>query len=514
MMTQLRNSRSGRLAPVCCQIGALVISVLLLGCGKTPPTTGGTTPPGGTAQGGKAGDGMVPGENKPESAPQDSSKPTPCEAVATWVTAPSEFDAKTFPDFKTVTNCDFHKWSYQSFLWLMSPDANGRLVFENFADPTDLFTSDGQGPGDVPYPGHKDSSRPLKMLARLAKSQTTVSIKDVFQAGPGNKALIDQNGRIVYYSNHLNKYYWDFIVAHQFWDLEKLQADKTTDFAVGSIELKASWRVAREQKDGEWGDWLIENAEERFYVIETAIPPVTTNSEGQIVTVDVAPVTAKMALVGMHVVGVVEHNPEFIWATFEHVDNAPTKANTPTNENGPTGPWSFYKPGTPLAQTNQFDVNNPLGVVNVCLVYPQGGGSETNTTNVMTINKSVQKLLKENAATLPKWAPNYYFGGAVWTNGGIPLNNGAFSQAQLDAYKNDPPNPDDPVLSQKGSLNLANTTLETFTQNDNCFACHNAGAHTFSVGDKATLINAKHINLSHFVVNYQATQQVKAPKND
>ena len=53
--------------------------------------------------------------------------------------------------------------------------------------------------------------------------------------------------------------------------------------------------------------------------------------------------------------------------------------------------------------------------------------------------------------------------------------------------------------------------METFTQNDNCFSCHNGGAHEIAVGDQSTQVGAKHINLSHFVVTYQATQQVQKP---
>ncbi len=379
MMAQLGDSRSKRPGSLRLQIAVLLFPLLLFGCGKTLPPTSGGTPLGGTANDGTAKDGKTPTETKPGGA--SNVPPSPCGADPAWVTSPNEFDAKTFPAFDVVTNCDFHRWSCQTCLWLTSPEpgTNGRLVFEGFADPNDLFTSNGKGPGSVPYPGHTDPARPLKMLARVAKSQTTVSIKDVFQAGPGNKALIDQNGAIVYYSNHLNKAYWNFIVDKQFYDLKTLQADKTTDFPVGAIELKASWRIAqKKQEDGQWGKWLIENAEDRFHVIETTIPTVVVNEQRQIVTSPADPVAAKMALVGMHVVGVVQQHPEFIWATFEHVDNAPDKAKTPTNDGGPTGPWSFYKSGTPLAQTNQFDVNNPLAVVNVCLVNPQGGGSSVN----------------------------------------------------------------------------------------------------------------------------------------
>ena len=79
----------------------------------------------------------------------------------------------------------------------------------------------------------------------------------------------------------------------------------------------------------------------------------------------------------------------------------------------------------------------------------------------------------------------------------------------------------DPAETLKGSFRaddpqagLANTTMETFTQFQNCFYCHNAGEHTAQVlqpdgTQKAVSIAAKPLNLSHFVVNYQAEQQLE-----
>ncbi len=329
------------------------------------------------------------------------------------------------------------------------------------------------------------------MLARVGKSKTTADVDDIFQAGPGNKILVDQNGEVVFYSNHLNGTFWNFIVASQLYDLDKLRVTQPgTDFPVGALELKAAWRIAEKN-----GRTLIDNAEQRFYVIETSIPTVTVNDAGTIVEEKDKMIPAKMALIGMHVTGTVKGHPEFIWATFEHVDNAPQCADNPLQPAaegpGPTGPWSLYKSGTPTGQANQFDVSDPLAVVNVCLVNPQGGGSNENRNAVTTLNENIHAL----SMNVP-WL-NYELGGGVWTSGQVPLNNGAFS-------------PDDRTkgATQLGSLALANTTMETFTQNENCFSCHNGGGHEIVVAGQGTEVNPKNINLSHFVVNYQAVQQV------
>ncbi len=415
--------------------------------------------------------------------------PLGCTAESAWVTAPSEPDPGAF---SPNSQCSFHQWSYQNFLWLTSPDpGTGQTIFEGFANPNKLFV---QGGPSEPYPG-RGGPEPTRMLARLEKSGTSADIEDIFQAGPGGKILVDQNGEVVFYSNHLNEVFWDFIVKNSLYDLATLKATKgpALNFAQGALELKASWRVA---KKGE--KVLIEDADSRFHVVDTVIPTVTVDAAGHIKEDWAKSIPARMALIGFHIAGTVKGHPEFIWATFEHVDNAPVAASDPSKAAasgpGPTGPWSLYKPGTPTGACNQFDSGNPLAVVNICLENPQGGGDAD--------NKEAVKTLNANVASIPPTAPwgNYMLGGAVWTDGTVPLNNGAFAPGAS------------PPATQLGSLALANTSMETFTQQDNCFACHNGGAHEIAVDSGSTEVNAKSVNLSHFVVNYQAVEQVKAEK--
>ncbi|WP_146662403.1 hypothetical protein [Enhygromyxa salina] len=403
--------------------------------------------------------------------------PDACLADKSWFTAPSQPDGSKFPGNDKVTNCDFHLWSIQTYLWLTSKQGD-QTVFEAFANPNALFVPGGP---TKPYPGH-DPGEGEVMLARMAKDSSSADIADVFQAGPGNEILVDQNGEVVYYSNHLDKQFWDFINAadNQFWDLAKLQAaNPELDFPVDSLELKASWRVAEKN-----GKVLIPDADERFYVVETEIPVVEVDADGDVTETEKR-VPAKMALIAIHVAGVVEHHPEFIWATFEHVDNAPDCAAVGQPTTGQT--WSLYDGKASASACNQYYPNNPLGPVNVCRAQPHGAGSDTNQGNIVSLDKQLREL---TAGTV--WA-NYTYVGAIWSTGVVPLNN---------------PPPDD----LRGSLILANTTMETFKQDENCFSCHNAGVHDVTVGIKTTQVNGKHINLSHFVVNYQAAQQAKATK--
>lgn len=430
-----------------------------------------------------------------------------CEASEQWLKKPS------FPDggaFDPNSNCSFHQWAYQTFLWLVSknPESpSGALIFEGLANPKSLFVPGGP---TAPYPG-SSSTQNLELLPRQKKSQVSADIEDIFQAGPGNQVLIDQAGNIVYYANHLNQQFWDFVVQDRLYDLTTLQKVQpgngapgapNPEFPVDALELKSSWRVASYQGQTP----LIPDAEQRFIVVNTQVPEVKPDKNG-IWRKTGATRNAQMALVGLHVTGIVKAHHEFIWATFEHEDNAPNCSDIPSSKqkSGPGGPWNFYDGKAPSSACNQYDSANPGSIVNVCLMHPNGGGVKANINAIETLNANVKKLEDKAAIT-----QHYRLGGAVWTTGtipkedpktfSIPLNDGAFD-----------PNASDLGATQLGSLDLANTSMETFTQNQNCFACHNGGSHTIDVGGKTARVNAKDINLSHFIVNYQARETVTQP---
>src|SRR5690349_18162240 len=89
-----------------------------------------------------------------EKAPAETTSVAPkasCNAEKTWFTDPKMPDGKVFPQGNTVTNCDFHRWSVQAFLYLTSEDKqNKQTVFEGFANPDDLFVPRPKATKDYP----------------------------------------------------------------------------------------------------------------------------------------------------------------------------------------------------------------------------------------------------------------------------------------------------------------------------------------------------------------------------
>ena len=91
--------------------------------------------------------------------------PNPCTAPASWfphsqTPAPNP---NMFPG-ANATNCDFHQWSWQMFLWL-TQDWQGQLRFLSFPTDTDLF--DATSPAKTPLSLAALNARTTKPRVRL-----------------------------------------------------------------------------------------------------------------------------------------------------------------------------------------------------------------------------------------------------------------------------------------------------------------------------------------------------------
>jgi hypothetical protein len=395
-----------------------------------------------------------------------------CDAPASWFNgstpAPNNFVANN--------NCDFHQWAWQAFLWLTQPSgaAASRRNFETFAYPGDLFVGSGEPP---PYPGR--TGQMLRLAVRRVKQDESVALSEISQAGKDD-VLVDQQSQVVYYAVQINDVYYNFIRGNQYYIPDVLKgAPREQDFptdGAGTIEIKTAWRLARV------GERVyIDNPAGRFITTDALIAPVSIQ-DGQLVENTANPVQATVALVGVHVAGTVPNHAEFIWATFEHVDNAPDCASTPVGGGGPTGqPWSFYRPGTACGSGGGTcnagfspSKTSSLAPTEACRVVPQGGGSTDNVDHIKEINASVHGQLPATAIQR-----NYQLVGSLWTSGGLPARS-LFHPLGKE---------------QRGSLKLANVTMETFEQNHECFTCHNPS-------DRLTGLSRLNLGVSHVITTY------------
>jgi hypothetical protein len=419
--------------------------------------------------------------NLPAGAQQPS---TPCTAPSAWFphSQTPEQNSAGFP--ANPNNCDFHQWSWNAFLWL-TQDVNGEPRFAGM--PANGIEAE---------PGVLDP-----LIARSAKARTFDIIE---QAGP-NGIMVDLQGRPIYYSIHSDSTFGDFIKDNGLSDPAKLRAfNPDTSFPVGSLTLKAAWKVVAPGEDVS-----------SFHTRQAKIALLTTMN-GKIVVSDKTK-TVEVALVGFHIGGTVANHPEMIWATFEHLQNAP---DLPKSMNS-TGPnevvsdknWTFYKANTQFKDCNVNSAGSGAlkldetaqtlsPVTEVCRLVPYGGGAASNVANIRSLNDSVHSQLTG------VWN-NYFEVGAIWfvANNGLKPNC-TFQPGSLECRAN----PNTPILT--GSTQLSNTAVETFTQSqsaqDNCFACHNT-VQVSSPNTTAPSLPGLNVDISHVLINEYFAAASKRP---
>jgi len=428
-----------------------------------------------------------------------------------WVKPANSLDP-IFANFADNTRCDFYKWGAQMFLWLTSGE-NDKHVFNSPPVFYNVSVADSNGKRTF-----LPSDGPMLLTVRKGKTDSEIELG---QAGNGD-SLISQQNSLVYYGLHANDLYALYATGTQVPNKDNLpttfpvtsgEAQAVEKFAMSygypiwdlnalAIELKTSWIDAD----------TVENKHD--YVLTQAVVPIfdrkgidSQSGKQQWTIIDEKPKT--LAMVGMHLVGTVNAHPEMIWSTFEHVNNVPDAAYTytstvvtggqnqvKTQAYDSSGTWNFIQSNaaepssltatakvssytgngaectkaSPTDDNTECLVNSTNGVaispIDILRVDPWGdkqsdGSNIGNTTDLVSINVSVLSQLKAGDIR-----GNYIQTGGIWTaKGQIPPGYPTTNPDYL-----------------RGSLNLANTTMETFYQFHNsaegafnpvnCFGCH------------------------------------------
>ncbi|TDW47025.1 hypothetical protein EV144_10541 [Flavobacterium sp. 270] len=378
-----------------------------------------------------------------------------CNCEASWfpheqTPPPAEGDGSPF-DASSTTNCIFHQWSWQKFLWLTKPMPSGNPLF---LDSLNLVSE--QMEDVAPQLGIKLALTSFNQAGRLGVLISNAKYNNVVDT--------------VYYSIHVNNLLKDkAVLMAKLINSGKLPVANLETFPVGAFELKVSWINL---------DAIPKQQQSDYFTTIAAVQ----NKKGQYVK-------KTMALLGMHVVGVVKNHPEFIWATFEHKDMAPLydkKNNSVTAANE----MLFYEKGTTSGVdgiTWPRKASSPVLPNKAFILYEYGVPKNLNTdaftktsqaepanfNNIDNINKCVASKLKDVFR-------NYFYNGSVWLNfDGVSPENQAKAIVTRDISSALPDS------LARGSVNLANITMETYTQTfkdnihdiDNtnlvsCFDCH------------------------------------------
>lgn len=387
-----------------------------------------------------------------------------------------------------ATPDDFESFSWQSFVALNWPagrdgepldvaigsDPGAWRVWQFYPTPDAVFLPDGQRPRyeiGEPIPDACRRQLPDERLAKLRRvvrmtskaSQAIAGVNSDMEAVV-NRPLIDQNLNFIVVEIRLNPDEFRYIVRHGFYDAGVQKALKakaielpagSIDGEVGAIEIKVAWRFLDAERDR---DIL-----GRYY---TERVPVYVHPQN---TLDGKPLCIPEALLGMvgfHISHKTRTRPEWIWSTFEQVDNVARGPGLPAHRT-PTlrDPRCNDRYMCPVNQVPPSPFGwSPVEPYAIEVAATQVVRTIGIPERVRRINEIWQEKLRRAA---PESVWQYYeLVGTQW-----PSKPEELDPAQLQFG--------DPVPTV-----LSNTTMETYLQpTSSCIGCH---------GGRATLAENDH----------------------
>lgn len=377
----------------------------------------------------------------------------------------------------------FDEFAWQAFIALNWPaDANGgpdrtktlkdnssKRVWMSWRRNDTVFLPNGERP--EPWDPKRTLAEKEHFLWRSSKMlnerrSPENALTDFVQAFTA--PLIDQNGVFVRYESYINRVQFDYIVENELYNQEgqigfvatrgqKIQfpANQTSPVKRhGSMGVKLAWKQLGES-----------DIPERYFTIDATVVSTSYDKDGK-------PVHTKsqqrMGLVGMHLTALTQSSPNWIWATFEHIDNVVSNdlqsgtslsgrtVRVRPNFNNPDMPTKLVNqqppknapPGDPKNYTtwDESKTKNPTQLTRVIPIAPA----------TQALNRQVQNLLREQCSVFQY----YELVGAQWpVQPGYPaFGGGADSAPESILFK---------APGRVVPVYLVNTVMESYFQGGN-----------------------------------------------
>jgi len=320
--------------------------------------------------------------------------------------------------------------------------ALGPRVWETWKEAFEIYLPDGSPPAPwnspEPIPQGCREAGSSKMLSRSAKVSDVVDLVAQAVAADGTlpATLKDQQGRLLRYEIRLNRPLFEFITHPERRLYNGIaQADaKAVDFPNGSQLIKAAWR----QIDAKEAPY--------FHTTQACVCEETGVDTPERCR------TLTMGLAGFHIMTKTPSAPQWIWSTFEQINNVvPTHGGVPPL-NDPSCPESLCPPNRQSALTLPNQVRRVIPIPDQDPNCSKPGEA---IDNVAQLNADVQKALNLIGSPFE----NYQLIGTQWP---LPEKPRKPRKANGTTTVFD-------VLPQL----LGNTTMETFAQNtSSCMGCH------------------------------------------
>lgn len=399
--------------------------------------------------------------------------------------------------------CDFDVFSWNTFLALNhSPsgafgdrDGDNVTVWETWPNEGEIFLPKGAEP-PAWNPGDPPPSTPLppvcrdkggegeRVLVQIGKQPILVEAAlEPFKSGP----LIDAHGYYARFGITVNQPMYGYIRANGLYGRQGQEAfsraGKRVEFPCGcngdpsgktcpeegqqgAVMVKAAWKVM----DTQAGD-----DPSRFHTAEALVLTPAVGDQ---------PETCErrlLGLVGLHVATKTQTDPQWVWSTFEQVDNVPTRG-----EDVPEGArYNFFIPDC-----------DDCNAVNQTPPEPWNPHAQPVTANSGK-SQVVREIPIDEATKKMNAKVHTLLEGTVWRHYELvstqwPTDGSGSATVDPDAANNwcSPLNPVDETGAPAPAF-LANTTLETYIQgtvplaSSSCIHCHlnatmAAGQNNFS----------------------------------
>lgn len=344
-------------------------------------------------------------------------------------------------------------------------DHKAKRVWMGWRRNDTVFLPDGGKPS--PWDAGKEIADEQHLLWRFSKqlnerrspeNMLTESVQ-AFTA-----PLVDQNGVFVRYESYLNRPHFDYIVENELYNQEgqidfvatrgrpiQFPANQTGPKPRhGCMGIKLAWKQLGPN-----------DIAERFFTIDATVVSTSYDKDGNPVR---RKTRQKMGLVGMHIIALTQSSPNWIWTTFEHVDNVVANdLEFGTSLGGKRARLrpSFNNPDTPTKLVNvRPPLNAPPGA------KPFSTWDESKTTNptqltriipippaTAALNREVQQLLREQKSVFQY----YELVGAQWpVQPGFPAFAGGAGSAPESIHFKAP--------GRVVPVYLGNTVMESFFQ--------------------------------------------------
>jgi len=269
-----------------------------------------------------------------------------------------------------------------------------------------------------------------KILAQFSKIG---GLSQAGFSGAQGSALAARNSSYVRYEVRVNRLEHDFIRDRKLYLAANLPGPTTPplSFTTNSIEVKGAWREAHDDE--------LPAMQGRYYIVKAQVMnPVRGVCEEK-----------NMALVGLHIVQKTPSRPQWIWSSFEHVDNVPERGGALDHA------FSFNDGDPTKQQLTPAVAPPPLSPTNLPQESPtpmQVVRRSPIAASTLATNSKYQEALRGTV-----WE-NYKLVMTQWpTNTALPAG-APFPSAQQ---------PQPPTST-------ANTTMETYFQQPaaSCMRCH------------------------------------------